>query len=99
MVVIINHKICDRGGLACPAVKSCPIDALGADEDGLIIADEAKCTSCGLCVKACPARAILFATDKKGVAELKKAVDSDPRKTKDLFRERFNCGPRSAKVS
>lgn len=99
MVVVINHKICDRGGLACPAVKACPNGALGADEHGLITVDESKCTGCGLCVKACPARAILFALDKKGLAELQEAVDKDPREEKDLFRERFNCGPQSIEIS
>jgi electron transport complex protein RnfB len=34
-------------------VRVCPFDAI-AIENGVAIVDEKKCTSCGLCVKACP---------------------------------------------
>ena len=32
----------------------CPVDALSTDDNGAVIVDREACTSCGLCIKACP---------------------------------------------
>jgi carbon-monoxide dehydrogenase iron sulfur subunit len=38
-----------------PCVDSCPEDALSVDEEtSAVLVDREKCTSCGLCIKACP---------------------------------------------
>jgi Fe-S-cluster-containing hydrogenase component 2 len=38
-----------------PCVSSCPVEALSVDEDtSAVIVDKEKCTSCSLCIKACP---------------------------------------------
>jgi carbon-monoxide dehydrogenase iron sulfur subunit len=38
-----------------PCVDSCPEDALTVDEEtSAVLVDREKCTSCGLCIKACP---------------------------------------------
>jgi len=38
-----------------PCVKSCPFDALSVDEKtSAVLVDREKCTSCGLCIEACP---------------------------------------------
>jgi Fe-S-cluster-containing hydrogenase component 2 len=38
-----------------PCVESCTFDALSIDDDtSAVIVDREACTSCGLCIKACP---------------------------------------------
>ena len=38
-----------------PCVDSCPVEALSPDEEtSAVLVDREKCTSCGLCIKACP---------------------------------------------
>lgn len=40
-----------------PCVNSCPYGALRTDDrTGAVLVDESKCTLCGLCKTACPAR-------------------------------------------
>jgi len=40
--------------LTRPCKKSCPVDAISMDENGVVIIDEEKCISCGNCIKNCP---------------------------------------------
>lgn len=50
-----GHKVCSFGCLGLgDCVDVCPFDAIKMGSDGLPVVDEAKCTSCGNCVKACP---------------------------------------------
>jgi Fe-S-cluster-containing hydrogenase component 2 len=38
-----------------PCIESCPENALSVDEEtSAVLVDREKCTSCGLCIKACP---------------------------------------------
>ena len=41
-----------------PDSRVCPANALGNDNDGLIVVDEESCIGCGLCVMRCPVGAI-----------------------------------------
>lgn len=50
-----GQKACRFGCLGYgDCVEVCHFDALVMGENGLPVVDEQKCTSCGLCVKACP---------------------------------------------
>jgi carbon-monoxide dehydrogenase iron sulfur subunit len=42
----------------CLAIESCPSKALTKNPEGLVYANEGKCTGCGKCVKACYVGAI-----------------------------------------
>ena len=53
------------GCLVCDCVAACQFDAIHMNpETGLPEVDEAKCTACGACVKACP----------KAIIEIRPAV-------------------------
>lgn len=40
-----------------PCIEACPVEALSVDtQTGAVKVDASKCTECGLCVKACPAK-------------------------------------------
>jgi carbon-monoxide dehydrogenase iron sulfur subunit len=61
-----------------PCVESCPVDALSVDENTLAVkVDREKCTSCGLCIKACPGTVpFLHPGDNKAV--ICDLCDGDP---------------------
>ncbi len=44
--------------LTRPCKKSCPVDAITMDEDGIVVIDEGKCIQCGACIHSCPFGAI-----------------------------------------
>ena len=44
----------------CPAVVTCPVDALTQEGNKAPVVDEEKCTDCGVCVKRCPMRALVL---------------------------------------
>ena len=56
LIEVDSDKCFDCG--ACYAL--CPVDAISYDEDYSVVFDEKTCigSPCGLCVDACPARAI-----------------------------------------
>ena len=41
-----------------PCIRSCPVNALSMDQDGLAVIDESKCINCGACQAGCPFGAI-----------------------------------------
>lgn len=59
---------CGRCAQACPynaiadlmrpCKRSCPVDAIKMDENGIVVIDEEKCIQCGSCIKDCPFGAI-----------------------------------------
>jgi ferredoxin len=55
--------------------------------------DNSKCTCCGLCVDACPARAIAVANTDDEYNSIKKSIDEDPRTLNDLMVERYGASP------
>lgn len=58
----ISCQHCDNP--AC--METCPVDALGKREDGIVTYDTEKCISCGACVKACPYGARTLYEDELG---------------------------------
>lgn len=95
MAVLINFKICDNDK-ACGGVAVCPTGAIYYDEEKETLAiDNEKCISCGMCEKECPIGAIKVAKDEKEYEILKKQIEEDPRRTKDLFVDRYGATPLS----
>ena len=93
MPPVINPKICDRGR-GCPCIAACPKNAWYFDEEKNIPAiDISKCDNCGICIKACPARAVFFAYSKEGLVELEKQFKKDPRRSEKIMEERYNADP------
>ena len=95
MAVLINFKICDNDK-ACGGVAVCPTGAIYYDEEKETLSiDNDKCISCGMCEKECPIGAIKVAKDEKEYEVLKKQIEEDPRRTKDLFVDRYGATPLS----
>lgn len=95
MAVLINFKICDNDK-ACGGVAVCPTGAIYYDEEKETLSiDNDKCISCGMCEKECPIGAIKVAKDEKEYEVLKKQIEKDPRRTKDLFVDRYGATPLS----
>jgi len=90
MPAIINFKICDNSN-QCDALATCPNKAIAWNEAKKTLEiDESKCTSCGLCAKACSAGAVQVATGKE-FEKIKKEIEQDSRRTSDLFIERYGA--------
>lgn len=59
----IDAALCDRSP-TCPVRRHCPTGAVIPREGGSYpgaagwIVDEDRCTGCGVCVRACPMRAV-----------------------------------------
>lgn len=61
-------KECGKCSQACPynaiadlmrpCKRSCPVDAITMDENGIVVIDEGKCIQCGACIHSCPFGAI-----------------------------------------
>lgn len=93
MSVLINFKICDNAK-ECGGIEVCPTGALTWDgENKTIKIDDSKCTSCGVCEKACPIGAIMIARTEEEYEKIKKEIDEDPRKISDLFVDRYGAQP------
>lgn len=91
MAVLINFKICDNAK-ECGGIEVCPTGSLSWDEENeTIIIDNDKCISCGMCEKECPIGAIRVAHDDSEYNKIKEEIDKDPRKTKDLFVDRYGA--------
>lgn len=95
MKALINFKICDNAK-ECSGIAVCPTGAMYFDEEkDTIIIDDEKCTNCGLCEKECPIGAIMVAKNEAQYKQYIKDIENDPRKTKDLFVDRFGAAPLS----
>lgn len=95
MSVLINFKICDNAK-ECGGVAVCPTGAITFDEEKeTLVIDNSKCISCGQCENECPIGAIRVAKDENEYKKTKEEIDNDPRKTKDLFVDRYGAAPLS----
>ena len=93
MSVLVNFKICDNADV-CSGVEVCPTGAIFWNaEQQTLGTDNSKCTSCGLCADACPAKAIAVANTDEEYNSIKKSFDDDPRTLKDLWVERYGASP------
>ena len=74
-----------------PCVDSCKFDALSVDEDtSAVIVDREACTSCSLCIKACPGQVpFLHPGDNKAV--ICDLCEGDPACVKTCQEARYNC--------
>lgn len=57
-----------------PCKRSCPVDAISMDENGIVIIDEEKCISCGNCIRNCPFGAI---SDRSFMVDVIHLIQSD----------------------
>lgn len=77
-------KECGRCAQACPynaiadlmrpCKRSCPVDAISMDENGIVVIDENKCINCGNCIKNCPFGAI---SDRSFLVDVINFIKSD----------------------
>lgn len=95
MPVLVNFKVCDNAK-ECGGVEICPTGAITFDEEKeTLVIDNSKCISCGQCENECPIGAIRVAKDENEYKKIKEEIDNDPRKTKDLFVDRYGAAPLS----
>ncbi len=95
MAVLINFKICDNAK-ECSGIEVCPTGALSWDEENETIkVDNEKCISCGACERNCPIGAISVARTEEEYNKKKDEIEKDPRRTKDLFVDRYGAAPLS----
>ncbi|MBQ9118853.1 MAG: 4Fe-4S dicluster domain-containing protein [Lachnospiraceae bacterium] len=76
-------KECGRCAQACPynaiadlmrpCKRSCPVDAISMDDNGICSIDETKCINCGNCIKNCPFGAI---SDRSSIVDVIKLLKS-----------------------
>ena len=93
MAVLINFKICDNAK-ECNGVAVCPTGALSWDnKKKTIVIDNSKCTSCGICEKACMVGAITVAKTKEEYNKIQKEIKNDTRKISDLFVDKYGAKP------
>ncbi len=74
-----------------PCVSACPVGALSvSDETGAVLVDKEKCTSCGLCIDACPGNIpFLHPGDSKAV--ICDLCGGDPQCVKVCQDAKFNA--------
>lgn len=93
MAVLINFKICDNDK-ACSGMSVCPNGVFEWDENNkTLLIDNEKCTSCGLCEKACMVSAIRVAKTEEEYKKIQKEFDDDPRSINDLLVDRYGATP------
>lgn len=93
MAVLINFKICDNDK-ACSGMSVCPNGVFEWDENNkTLLIDNEKCTSCGLCEKACMVSAIKVAKTEEEYKKIQKEIDDDPRSINDLLVDRYGATP------
>jgi Fe-S-cluster-containing hydrogenase component 2 len=85
-----------------PCVKVCPVEALSINsQTGAINVDILKCTECGLCVKACPAK-VPFSHPKENHIVICDLCSGKPKCVEACQEGRWNTltlVPRKKKVS
>ena len=100
LLAIVHPGRCDQDkGCGCP--KVCPFDAWYRDEkDENWLIDASKCTGCGLCLRECPAGAVLLANTLDEAERIKDGIDTDTFHTqKRLFVERYGGMPIKSEIT
>ena len=93
MPVLINFKICDNSS-ECSGIPVCPVKAITWNERKKTLEiDNKKCTSCGLCEKACMVNAIKVTKTQEEFKKMEKEIKEDKRKISDLFIDRYGAQP------
>jgi ferredoxin len=93
MPVLINFKICDNSS-ECSGIPVCPVKAITwNDKKKTLEIDNKKCTSCGLCEKACMVNAIRVTKSQEEYKKIEQEMKNDPRKISDLFVDRYGAQP------
>jgi len=94
MPILFNFKICDNAS-ACNGIGVCPVKAITwDDEQKTLIVDNSKCTSCGLCAKACPVpEAILVVKTDEDFEKVKNQIEDDARTRAELLKDRYGVAP------
>lgn len=93
MAVLINFKICDNAE-ECGGIEACNTGALSWDgKNKSIKIDNGKCTSCGLCEKACDVYAIKVARNDNEYKDIQREFAEDPRTVADLHIDRYGAQP------
>jgi len=93
MPVLINFKICDNSK-DCNGIAICPTGAFHWDEPNHRIAiEDSICTLCGACEEDCEVGAIRIARTEEEYRAIKEEIDRDPRRTVDLFVDRYGAMP------
>jgi Na+-translocating ferredoxin:NAD+ oxidoreductase RNF subunit RnfB len=78
-----GQKACAFGCLSfADCVEACCFGALSMGDDGLPHVDEAKCTACGACVKACPKKLFILMPRKNEYYVKCSSKDAGPVKIK-----------------
>ena len=74
-----------------PCIESCKFDAMSVDEEtSAVIIDDEKCTSCALCIKACPGQVpILHPETRKAV--ICDLCGGDPECVKSCRKARYDA--------
>ena len=63
---IILCEQCQLNGQTPECISACPSQAIGFDERGVVVIQQAECMQCGACIEACPHHAI-FLNEKTGL--------------------------------
>ncbi len=91
MPVIFNYKICDLAS-ECSGIEVCPKKAIFFNKgSGRPEADNKKCASCGICVKACPVGAIMMCKTEEEMKKIKEIISKNPMTQEELFIERYGA--------
>jgi len=96
MAIVLNFKVCDNAA-ECSGIPVCPTKAFTWDDaQKTLVVDNAKCISCGACVRACPIAgkgALFLAKTPEEYARIKDQVESDPRTRAQLLEDRYGTQP------
>ena len=57
MAVVVDVNVCIKED-PCPAMASCPVDALTQEGANPPAVDDSACIDCGVCCDACPSGAL-----------------------------------------
>ena len=93
MPVLIDQRVCDNSP-GCAAIRVCPKDAISYDRKTVkIVADNSRCTSCGVCQRVCPAGAVKVYPTEAALEAAQKEIEGSSLTGDDLLEERYGVRP------